>query len=188
MSAGAGFRSTSSRVRSRPRRSTSRTSGSASPPPSSSRAASRETACSRSWSAPPPQCPPFCQRPLTHLLSHHPHTRARSLSWNKLLPGGGVALAEGLKGNSALQSLQYATRARARAREGLLLRLRPLTRLFSLCFHPALSRRLEGNNIGAEGASALAAVLKETKIAELKCAWRRPSVCLLSCQRPLSTS
>ena len=50
------------------------------------------------------------------------------------------------------------------------MRLRPLTRLFSLCFHPALSRRLEGNNIGAEGASALAAVLKETKIAELKCA------------------
>ena len=138
-------------------------------------------------------CSPFCQCPLT-LLTTHLRSRARSLSWNELGPKGNGAdkfafsLAEGLKGNSALQSLQYATRARARAREGLLLRLRPLTRLFSLCFHPALSRRLEGNNIGAEGASALAAVLKETKIAELKCAWRRPSVCLLSCQRPLSTS
>jgi len=42
------FRSTSSRVLSRPRRSTSPIRGSALPPPSSSRAASRRTACSRS--------------------------------------------------------------------------------------------------------------------------------------------
>ena len=42
------FRSTSSKERSRPSGSTSRARGSGSPPPSSSRAASRRTACSRS--------------------------------------------------------------------------------------------------------------------------------------------
>ena len=48
VSTGTRFRSTSSRARSRPRRSTYRARGSALPPPSSSRAASRRTACSRS--------------------------------------------------------------------------------------------------------------------------------------------
>ena len=47
---------------------------------------------------------PVCQRPLTpfstHLCSH-----ARSLRENCLGPEGGAALAEGLKGNSTLQSL-----------------------------------------------------------------------------------
>jgi hypothetical protein len=49
-------------------------------------------------------------------LSVNAHTRARSLSWNKLGPDGGAALAEGLKGNSTLQRLEYATRARTRPR------------------------------------------------------------------------
>ena len=52
--------------------------------------------------------------------------------------------------------------------------------------HPILSlaRSLQGNSIGAEGATALAAILNKTKITELKCAaaWK----CLLSCQRPLT--
>ena len=52
----------------------------------------------------------------------------------------------------------------------------PLTRLFSHRFHPALSRSLGGNGIGAKGASALAAVLKETKITELECAAAPQSV------------
>ena len=33
------------------------------------------------------------------------------------------------------------------------------------------------NNIGAEGASALAAILKETQITNLRCAAARGSVC-----------
>ena len=41
------------------------------------------------------------------------------------------------------------------------------------------------NGIGPEGASALAAVLKETMITDLKCA--AGPECSLSCQRPLST-
>ena len=43
---------------------------------------------------------------------------------------------------------------------------------------------LYGNNIGDEGASALAAVLKETKITNLKCA--AAPECSLLCQRPLT--
>ena len=46
----------------------------------------------------------FCQCPLT-LLTTHLRSRARSLSWNRLGPEGAAALAEGLKGNSTLQSL-----------------------------------------------------------------------------------
>ena len=46
----------------------------------------------------------------------HLRSRARSLSRNKLGPEGAAALAEGLKGNSTLQRLEYATRARTRPR------------------------------------------------------------------------
>ena len=52
-----------------------------------------------------PKCSLLCQRPLTalntHLCSH-----ARRISCNELGPNGGAALAEGLKGNSTLQSLE----------------------------------------------------------------------------------
>ena len=98
---------------------TSRASGWALPPPSSSRAASRRTACSRSWSAPPPQCLLLCQCLLTRL--------------------------------------------------SLTIPIAPL------------ARSLEGNDIGDDGAFALADVLKETTISNLKCA-----TAPLSCQRPLT--
>jgi hypothetical protein len=49
---------------------------------------------------------------------------------------------------------------------------------------PPLARSLESNIIGAQGASAFAAVLKETKITTLKCA--ATPECSLSCQRPLT--
>jgi hypothetical protein len=39
--------------------------------------------------------------------------------------------------------------------------------------HAPLAHSLERNNIGAEGASALAAILKETQITNLKCAAAR---------------
>ena len=50
-------------------------------------------------------CSLLCQRPLT-LLSTCFLTRARRLGRNRLGPGGGAALAEGLKGNSTLQVLE----------------------------------------------------------------------------------
>ena len=46
--------------------------------------------------------------------------------------------------------------------------------------------RLAHNDIGAQGASALAAVLKETKISNLECA--AAPKCSLLCQRPLNGS
>ena len=47
----------------------------------------------------------LCQRPLT-ALSTRPCSHARSLGANELGPKGAAALAEGLKGNSTLQSLE----------------------------------------------------------------------------------
>ena len=52
-----------------------------------------------------PKRSPLCQRPLTRLstlLCSH----ARSISNNNLGPKGGLALAEGLKGNTTLQELE----------------------------------------------------------------------------------
>jgi hypothetical protein len=47
-----------------------------------------------------------------------------------------------------------------------------------------LAHRLGGNTIGAEGATALAAILKETQITNLRCA--AAPECLLLCQCPLT--
>ena len=55
--------------------------------------------------AAPAKCLLSCQRPLT-LLNTSLHSRARSLRHNQLGPEGGAALAEGIKGNSTLQSLK----------------------------------------------------------------------------------
>ena len=49
---------------------------------------------------------------------------------------------------------------------------------------PPLARSLEFNWIRAQGTSALAVVLKQTKITTLKCA--ATPECSLSCQRPLT--
>ena len=48
-----------------------------------------------------------------------------------------------------------------------------------------LARSLGSNNIGDKGVTALAAILNETNITNLKCA-AAPEKCLLSCQRPLT--
>ena len=56
-----------------------------------------------------PKCLLYCQRPLTPLNTHL-RSHARSLSKNTLGPLGGAALVEGLKGNTTLQSLEYAAR------------------------------------------------------------------------------
>ena len=60
-----------------------------------------------------------------------------------------------------------------------------MTRLLSLTIlAPPLTRSLGENNIGVKGASALAAILKETKITTLGCAATQQ--CLPFCQRPLT--
>ena len=47
---------------------------------------------------------------------------------------------------------------------------RPLTPCSLTILAPPLTHSLGGNDIGVEGVSALAAVLKETMISNLKCA------------------
>ena len=49
---------------------------------------------------------------------------------------------------------------------------------------PPLARSLRENKIGDKGASALAAILKETMISNLECA--AAQWCSLLCQRPLA--
>ena len=53
-----------------------------------------------------PKRSPFCQRPLTLVMTSL--SRARSLFNNALGHIGAAALAKGLKGNSTLQELEYA--------------------------------------------------------------------------------
>ena len=91
---------------------------------------------------------------------------ARSLGGNKIGDEGASALAAILK-ETQITNLECAA-----ARVFALCRQCPLTRLLLLCYFP-LTRSLYGNTIGAEGASALAAILKETQITELKCAAAR---------------
>ena len=63
---------------------------------------------------------------------------------------------------------------------------RPLTWLLALILAPPLTHSLNYNNIGVESASALAAILKETKITTLGCAAALARV-FLSCQHPIDT-
>ena len=61
-----------------------------------------------------------------------------------------------------------------------------MTRLLSLTIlAPPLTRSLGANNIGVNGASALAAVLKETQITTLKCA--AASKCSFFVSAPIDT-
>ena len=64
-----------------------------------------ETKITKLMCAPTPEYLISCQRPLT-LLSSHLRSRPCSVSSNNLGPQGGAALAEGLKGNSTLHSLE----------------------------------------------------------------------------------
>ena len=75
---------------------------------------------------------------------------------------GIIALCEALKG-SAVTSLECAA-----APKCLPFCQRPLTCLLTL--PPPIPYSLGGNDIGAQGASALAAILKETQITNLECA------------------
>jgi len=86
---------------------------------------------------------------------------------------GITKLCEALKG-STVTSLKCAT-----AEAYSLLWQRPLTRACALSLPPPIARSLENNDIGAEGASVLAAVLKETMITHLQCA--AAPKCSLSC-------
>ena len=96
--------------------------------------------------------------------------RSHSLDWNNIGDKGASALA------TILEATQI-TKLRCAA---------PRSRLVSApcqgCSITILARSLDGNPIGDRGASALAAVLKETRISQLKCA-ATPSVRFCVCAR-----
>ena len=77
---------------------------------------------------------------------------------------GITKLCEALKG-SAVTSLKCAATPKC-----LLSCQRPLTHTCPLTVPPPIPRSIGNNRIGAEGASALAAILKETMISDLECA------------------
>ena len=119
----------------------------------------------------------MCQHPLTRLRSHHPHptpSLARSIERNRIEAKGASALATILL-KTNITSLKCAT-----APECSLSCHRPHYHAYALPPFPLhLARSLGVNRIEDKGASALAAVLKKTRITNLKCAaapYRRPRV------------
>ena len=73
----------------------------------------RSTVTSLKCAAPPPSA--FVSAPIDTLSTRF-RSHARSLYMNELGPQGGAALAEGLKGNSTLQSLEWPPGARTSSR------------------------------------------------------------------------
>ena len=120
---------------------------------------------------------------------HQPHSPARSLRSNGLGLKGAAALAEGLKGNSTLQSLKFATR---------LSNCLPSVRLRVSARYTAVftASRLRGNSIGGvfteedefiedtKGIIALCGELKGSSVTSLECT-ANPK-CSPLCQRPLT--
>ena len=96
---------------------------------------------------------------------------------------GIIALCEGLKGSS-VTSLECA--AATSSRVFAFVSAPADKHMCPLTVPPPVPRSIARNYIEDEGASALAAILKETQITKLKCATTRQ--CSLSCQRPLTRS
>ena len=66
----------------------------------------KETQIQKLECAAAPERSLFCQRPLTRLTTHLRTPPRCSLVDNRLGPEGAAAIAEGLKGNTTLQSLK----------------------------------------------------------------------------------
>ena len=105
--------------------------------------------------------------------------RARSLQGNSLGPQGAASLAEGLRGNSTLESLEYATCDSNRPLSVLPFCQRPLTRLpihscstvpfLTYLWHPC---SLRGSNIHGRGMHAIGNALLDgaaSSLSALEC-------------------
>ena len=92
------------------------------------------------------------------------------LDTNQLGATGTVKLAAALKTNATVTSLSCAAHRFKPAPECWPYCQRPLTYLLSHRSILPLARSIGSNDIGDEGATALAAILKETKITVLECA------------------
>ena len=112
----------------------------------------------------------FCGIPLASLRENS--ITELNLSWGGVGVPGAIVLSKLLPSATAITSLKYTPATQM----CLLSCQRPLTRLCSLALptSPTLCS-LWDNAIGDKGASALAAILKETQITNLECA-AAPSV------------
>ena len=117
------------------------------------------------------------------MVSHRPRPAPRSLGGSTLTNYGldmsGLLKLVKILPETKIESLRCAAAPRAFAFVSA-----PLTYLLSHHSILPLARSIGGNYIGDEGATALAAILKDTKITDLKCA--AAPECSLSCQRPLT--
>ena len=113
----------------------------------------------------------FCGIPLASLRENS--ITELNLSWGGVGVPGAIVLSKLLPSATAITSLKYTPATQM----CLLSCQRPLTRLLSHRSYPALRLHIiAGNFVGAEGAAALAAILKETQIQELRCAATQYSV------------
>ena len=120
--------------------------------------------------------------PLTRLLSHCTHLAHLSQSFQQRHRLGGGQARRGAESDA---NHQPQVRCDLEPAKCLLSCQRPLTRPYSLTVSILpLACSLRGNGIRDKGVTALAAILKETKITDLKCA--ATPECSLLCQRPLT--
>ena len=126
-------------------------------------------------------CSPFCQCPLTRLLSHRSHPAPRLQYWGQQHRGRGRLRARRHPQGDADHHPGVSHRPRLFAFVSA-----PIdTPAYSLIVPiPPIACSISDNDIGDEGASALAAILKETQIQELECT-AAPERSLL-CQCPLT--
>ena len=108
----------------------------------------------------------LCQRPLTRgcSLTILAPPLTRSLGENRIGVKGASALAAGLK-ETKITTLGCAT-----SRDSVLFSVSALTRTFPPTVPQPIPGSIRHNCVGDEGASALAAILKETMISNLECA------------------
>ena len=125
----------------------------------------KESAVTSLKCAAAPECSLWCQRPLTRLLSNRFHRAPRSQSRTQLTRSRGRHCA----GCRPQRDEDHQPQVRCRPRS---VGFRVTARLHApaLSLPPPTPCSLEENDIGIEGVCALAAVLKETQITNLKCA------------------
>ena len=130
-----------------------------------------------------PKCSPLCQRPLTLLTTSHTPLLA-VCEITSSVPREQPLSPRASRATRRCNCWSRPLGARTSSQVFAFLSAPADTHMCPLTVPPPVPRSIGNNRIGDEGASALAAILKETQITNLKCAATRQ--CSLSCQCPLT--
>ena len=130
-----------------------------------------------------PKCSPLCQRPLTLLTTSHTPLLA-VCEITSSVPREQPLSPRASRATRRCNCWSRPLGARTSSQVFAFLSAPADTHMCPLTVPPPVPRSIGNNRIGDEGASALAAILKETQITNLKCAATRQ--CSLSCQGPLT--